>query len=337
MNELIADMARRVISGRELDIAEISALVEAGCRCPYDLMYWANRVRTDRFGSHVGLCAIVSGKLGACGEDCKWCAQSAHYKSKDSCNAKITSLDEIVATYRWAKEQGSCSLGIVNSGRKPTGADIDSLTAAAAKLQLQQSKAAAKNPDSFKLCASLGELTDSQAEQLVEMGFRRYNHNLETSANMFRQLVTTHTYDDRLRTLKIVRRAGMEICCGGLFGLGEKWSDRIQLALTLRDEVCPDVIPLNFLHPIDSTPLGVATPLKPIEILTIIAIFRLIIPDADIKIAGGREHNLRDMQSWIFYAGATSCMIGNYLTTAGRSAEDDLRMISDLGLTLRRP
>ena len=126
----------------------------------------------------------------------------------------------------------------------------------------------------------------------------------------------------------------MSLCCGGIFGLGESWDDRVDLALTLRDEVHPDVVPLNFLHPIPGTPLEKARPLAPMEILTIIAVFRLVLPRVDLKVAGGREVNLRDMQSWIFHAGATSCLIGNYLTTQGRPAEEDLQMIADLGLAV---
>jgi len=182
----------------------------------------------------------------------------------------------------------------------------------------------------------MGELTDSQARRLVAAGFRRYNHNLETSRRMYPQMVTSHTYEDRLRTIEVARCAGLRLCCGGLFGLGETWADRAELALALRDQVRPDVVPLNFLHPIPGTPLGGATPLKPLEILSIIAVFRLVMPTVDIKVAGGREHNLRDMQSWMFHAGATSCLIGNYLTTAGRPVGEDLRMIADLGLKIVR-
>ncbi len=216
-------------------------------------------------------------------------------------------------------------MGIVNSGRRPDEADLQAAERAAEAIRQARG-------DETRLCASLGELTGEQARRLASAGFTRYNHNLETSRRMYERMVTTHVYDDRLATLAACREAGLRICSGGIFGLGETWDDRIDLAMTLRDQVGADVVPLNFLHPIPGTPMADATPLGPMEILSIIAVFRLALPDVDLKIAGGREANLRDLQSWMFYVGGTSCIIGNYLTTKGRSAADDLKMIEDLGL-----
>ena len=153
---------------------------------------------------------------------------------------------------------------------------------------------------------------------------------------MYARMVTTHAFEDRLATLDAARRAGISLCCGGLFGLGETWDDRIEMALILREKVKPAVVPMNFLNPIPGTPLARAQPLAPMEILRIIAIFRLAMPDVDVKLAGGREVNLRDMQSWAFHAGSTSTMVGNYLTTTGRTAEEDLQMLQDLGLRVVR-
>jgi biotin synthase len=162
----------------------------------------------------------------------------------------------------------------------------------------------------------------------------RYNHNLETSRDFFPKVVTSHSFEDRLGTLAAARGGGLRLCCGGIFGIGESWLDRVDLAVTLRDEVQPDVVPLNFLHPIPGTPLEGASPLPPLEILTIIALFRLAMPEVDLKIAGGREKNLRDLQSWVFYAGGTSTLLGNYLTTTGRPARADLQMVADAGLRI---
>jgi len=328
VDDLIAQSARQVLTGRPLQRAEILALADEGAKRPHDLMYWANRVRTAHFANTVRFCSIVAGKLGACSEDCKWCAQSARYDT--ACPAKVTSTEDMVAAGWQAGQWGASSFGIVNSGRRPTTADIAAAADAARKLQ---SSAEGAN---VTLCASMGELTASQARELASAGFRRYNHNLETSERMYRQVVTTHTYQDRLRTIANARRSGMRLCCGGIFGLGETWADRVDLALALRDQVRPEVVPLNFLHPIPGTPLADREPMAPLEILRVIAIFRLVLPTVDIKIAGGREHNLRDMQSWMFYAGATSCVVGNYLTTSGRSAAADLQMIEDLSLKVVR-
>ena len=146
-------------------------------------------------------------------------------------------------------------------------------------------------------------------------------------------MVTTHSYDDRMATLRAARAAGMALCCGGIFGIGETWNDRIELAFTLRDEVKPDGIPLNFFDARPSTPLANAATLSPLECLHIIALFRFVLPTTNIKIAGGRRL-LRDLQSWAFHAGATSLMVGDYLTTTGRDLAMDLQMVTDLGLEL---
>jgi len=216
----------------------------------------------------------------------------------------------------------------VNSGRCPSARDISDVAAAAGDISAE--------PDCrIGVCASLGELTDEQASDLASAGVRRYHHNLETSRRHFTEMVTTHTYDDRLVTLAAARRAGMELCCGGLFGIGETWEDRIELALTIRDEVRPQAVPLNFLHPVPGTPLENQPALAPMEILSIIAAFRMVLPEVDIRLAGGRERNLRNLQSWMFYAGASGFMIGNYLTTTGRKPPDDLQMIADLGMSVK--
>jgi biotin synthase len=326
LSEGIAEIARAVLSGRGLESSEVFALAERGSRRPHELLYWAHRVRTARFGSAVKLCSIAPRKLGGCSEDCKWCAQSV-VSARGVISPRRTVREEVLGASRQAARQGASSFGIVNSGRRPARGDIADV------IELSR-RIAEEVPARIEVCASMGELTDGQAHQLAAAGVTRYNHNLETSRRFYPTVVTTHSYDDRLRTLNAARKVGMRLCCGGIFGIGESWGDRVDLALTLRDEVRPQVVPLNFLHPIPGTPLGDAIPLKPLEILTIIAVFRLVLPDVDLKVAGGREANLRDMQSWIFYAGATSCLIGNYLTTPGRPPEEDLRMIADLGLTV---
>jgi len=324
----VADIGRAVLAGRRLTRPQIRLLVDSAQQAPYEVLYWAHRVRTARFGAGVRLCSIVAGKLGGCSEDCKWCAQSARC-GPGTGPARYAGLDDIHAAARQAASRGAASLGIVNSGRRPSTRELEGVLKAAEQIRRDAECG-------LGICASLGELSDEQAAALHAAGVTRYNHNLETSRGFFGRVVTTHTYEDRLETLAAARRAGMSLCCGGIFGLGESWEDRIDLAITLRDEVSPEVVPLNFLHPIPGTPLADSPRLEPAEILNVIAVFRLILPDVDLKIAGGRESNLRDRQSWMFYAGATSCIIGNYLTTPGRGAEEDLRMIADLGLEVVR-
>lgn len=321
MNSRIAEIGRRVLDGDRLSGPDALALVKAALKAPYDLFYWAHQVRTQRFGRAMRFCSIVSGKTGACTEDCKWCAQSA--VCRNGPQPSRADLSQIYLAAQQAHKNHAFTIGIVNSGRRPSQRDMDDLVTAAGNIRSQHD---------IGVCASLGELTDDQAARLAQAGIICYNHNLETSRRFYPTVVSSHNYDDRLRTVAAVRKAGIKVCCGGIFGLGETWEDRIELALTLRDEAQPDVAPLNFLHPIAGTPLERSKPMEPLEILTVVAIFRLVLPGVDLKIAGGRELNLRQMQNWAFYAGATSAIIGNYLTTSGQSPAEDLRMAADSGL-----
>jgi biotin synthase len=167
------------------------------------------------------------------------------------------------------------------------------------------------------------------------MGVLRVNHNLETSRRHFSNICSTHTYDDRVNTIRIAKEAGLSICSGGIFGMGEVWEDRLDMAFALQ-ELGVDVVPINFLNAIDGTPLhGKRDNLEPMEALHIIALYRFMLPDRELKIAGGRENILRDMQSWIFFAGGSSFLIGNYLTTFGRTPDQDHQMLRDLGLPFK--
>ena len=327
VDSIISRVARGVLSGRGACRDELLECAKLGAaEDHYQLLGCANQIRTKHFANTVRLCSIAAGKLGACSEDCKWCAQSAAFGSGRT-GPELTPAGDLVAAARNAADNRASSFGIVNSGRRPGKSDFQAVLAAAGQIRSNVN-------GEMRLCASLGSLTGAHAAQLAAAGVTRYNHNLETSERMYGRMVSTHSYQDRLDTLQTARQAGLSLCAGGIFGIGETWEDRIDMGLTLRDEIKPDVVPLNFLTPIPGTPLGGAEPLSPREILNIIAMYRLMLPTTDIKIAGGREVNLRDMQSWIFYAGATSILIGNYLTTAGRSADDDLTMISDLGMVI---
>ncbi len=327
MNQQIADMGRRALAGERLGRPVLSAWVEGFDAAPHDALYWANAVRTDRFGRQVKLCSIAAGRTGGCGEDCKWCAQSR--RVSPPAEPVRTTPECIADAADQASARRAASFGVVNSGRRPARRDLDEVATAAEIIT-------GRCEETLQICASLGELTPDEARRLVEAGVTRYNHNLETSRRFFPSVVGSHCYDDRMATLRTAREAGMGLCCGGIFGLGESWDDRIDLALTLRDEVRPDVVPLNFLNPIPGTALADIPRLAPTEALGIVALFRVAMPDVDLKIAGGREVTLRDLQSWMFHAGVTSCLIGNYLTTLGRDAQQDLQMIDDLGLEVVR-
>ena len=327
VDSIILRVARNVLAGGGPSRDELLECAKlAAAEGHYELLHCANQIRVKHFANTVRLCSIGAGKLGACSEDCKWCAQSAAF-STGRTRPELTAAGDLAAAARGAERNRASSFGIVNSGRKPGESDFQAVLEAAERIRQNVS-------GEMRLCASLGSLTAAQAARLVAAGVTRYNHNLETSERMYGRMVTTHSYQDRLETLQTAKDAGLGLCAGGIFGIGETWEDRIDTGLTLRDEVRPDVVPLNFLTPIPGTPLADADPLGAREILNIIAMYRLMLPATDIKIAGGREVNLRDMQSWIFHAGATSILVGNYLTTAGRSPKDDLAMISDLGLQI---
>ena len=325
MNPIIAQLAGDVLAGRLLDADQADTLARIDGDELYDLFYWANAVRTKHFGRSVTFCSIAAGKVGACSEDCRFCAQSARYATHVAAEPRATT-DQLVEAARQGSAGGAKWFGIVNSGRAAGRADIDQVAAAVPRI-------AAAGLKDIAPCASLGCLTREQAVQLRQAGLTRYHHNIETSRRFFPQIVTTHTFDERIETLRNARSAGMEICSGGIFNLGETWADRIDMALTLRD-LAVDMVPMNFLNPIPGTPLENRPAMAPLDVLKTITLFRLLMPTTSLKMAGGREVNLRELQSWMYYCGATSCMVGNYLTTCGRPGAVDRQLVADLGLTV---
>lgn len=316
---MIARTAQAVLDGASLDHAAAARLAAVQGESLIDLFYWANKIRIRFVGHAVRFCSIVAAKVGNCSEDCAYCSQSAHFTTGID-TSKMT-VDQMQTAAAEAVENGASSFGIVNAGRGPTESELD---------WLEPFFETASKEGRIRPCATLGELNESQAHRLRDMGVLRVNHNLETSRRHFPNVVTTHTYDDRVRTIRTAKAAGLSICSGGIFGMGEHWDDRIDMALTLR-ELGADVVPINFLNRIDGTPLhGRCEDLSPMEALKIIAVYRFLLPDRELKVAGGREKILRDLQSWIFMAGASSFLIGNYLTTYGRTPDHDHQMLRDL-------
>jgi len=313
--------ARRIEAGRPLGRQDALALLAEAERDPWPLLHEADRICRRLRGRSVYLCSIVAVKLGRCGEDCRWCAQSARWSTGVQPHP-LMAVDELLRCARGAAEAGAGNFCLVSSGGQLSAGEFDAVLEAGREIGRRTGLA---------MCASLGAIAPEAARRLVEAGFVRYNHNLETSARHFPKVCSTHTYEDRVRSARAVRDAGLELCSGGLFGMGETDEDRVDLALAVRD-LGADVVPLNFLHPIPGTPLADAAALEPLKILSIIALFRLLLPDRLIKVAGGRGRNLRDLQSLAFLAGADSCIIGNYLTTTGRPPKEDLAMFRDLGL-----
>jgi len=326
MNETVSSLAKRILGGAILDRAEIDTLLEESKSDYDDLLYWANKIRQKFFDNKIKVCSIVPGRLGGCDQDCAFCAQSVRYDTAVEKKARLLSDDQILAGAAAASQNGAGNFGIVYSGRAVSEAEL---------VRIEKLVRRIKDKYGLAVCVSLGIITAEQAKRLVQAGVSRYNHNLETSKRHFPNIVTTHNYADRIRTIEVAKEAGLGICAGGIFGIGESQADRVDMALELR-RLGADTVPMNFLHPIEGTPLGQAESLSPMQILRIIAIFRFILPKTNLKIAGGRVLNLRDLQSWMFYAGATSILSGNYLTTTCRAVAQDMQMLADLGLEVER-
>ncbi|MHC4260356.1 MAG: biotin synthase BioB, partial [Planctomycetota bacterium] len=321
MKARIEQIANSCLAGEQIGSEQVDSLLAEAESDPDSLLYWANRIRQRFFGNKVKVCAIVPGRLGGCSQDCKFCAQSARYNT-DYQKTQTLSDEEIMGAAEQAKLSGVRNFGIVYSGKTANGNELTRLEGLISEI---------KNRLGVKVCASLGVITTEQAQRLTQAGLTGYNHNLETSESHFANIVTTHKYADRVSTIRAAKEVGLRVCAGGIFGIGESDNDRVQMALKLR-ELNVDIVPMNFLHPIEGTPLGETKTLEPRDILRIIALYRFILPQTTLKIAGGRVLNLRDLQSWIFYAGANAILSGNYLTTSGRAVEEDMQMLADLGM-----
>ena len=319
----VFDLRNRVLRGGQITRDEAVSLFTLEGPDLVDLMAAANRIRHQFLGNRISFCSIVNAKSGRCAEDCVFCAQSVRYQTGAP---EYPLLDEeaILAEMRKAADAGSGCFGIVAAWRGLTkGRILDQVCSVLSKIRAE----GLIHPD-----ASLGIIDDPEvARRLAEAGCYEYNHNLETSRRNFPNICTTHTYDDRLKTIRLLKAEGILICSGGIFGLGETVEDRVDMLFDLRD-LAVDTVPINFLNPIPGTPMGDTAKMSPLECLRCLAVARFILPGADIKSAGGREVCLRDLQSMMFFAGASSTMLGNYLTTAGRNAAADLQMVEDLGL-----
>jgi len=315
----VIDISTKAARGEALTREEgLTILSARGSDLTY-LLAGAQNIREKHFGNRVELCSITNAKSGRCSENCSFCAQSVHYQTQAPVYP-MRRREEIVAAARDAQRDGSGCFGIVTSGTRPEpGGELEEILAA-----IREIRATTSIPPS----ASLGLLDAETARLLADAGCVTYHHNLETARSFFPQVCTTHDYELDVDTVRVAKQAGMKVCCGGIFGLGESPEQRLELALTLRD-LQVDSVPLNFLNPVEGTPLAGRHELTPMDCLRIVALFRHILPDRKISVCGGREVNLREFQSWIFMAGASGMMIGNYLTTAGRNLDMDLQLLRD--------
>lgn len=313
----LKEMNRAADEGRPVAPETALEMLRSGPNDIPEIFACASRMRVRSFGSRLHLCSILNAKSGACSEDCSFCAQSAHHRTHvDSFD--LLDPGKIVQAYDESAKLPIEHFGVVASGRALRDRDIEKVCEAAESRQ----------ETGVEWCASMGCLDRDRLIKLRKAGFKRFHHNLETAESFFPSVCTTHDYSIRLETVRTAAEAGLEVCCGGILGIGESPEQRVEFATILSRESV-DCIPLNFLIPIPGTLLEHMEPMKPLDMLRSIAMFRMMNPRAEIKVAAGRVH-MRDLQSMIFYAGATGMMIGSLLTVAGREVEKDIQMLRDL-------
>jgi biotin synthase len=321
----IDEITQRVLNGGEASAAEGQWLL--GLHHDYLpwLMAGADRIRKSNRGDEIEVCAISNVRSGNCSENCSFCSQSGHHKGTSAPVYGFIESEDLTQQAQRARDWGASDFGVVSKG---WGMRSDK-----ERQKLGEYFKEMEQQSDIGRCASLGVLTEQTANELKDMGLENYHHNLESAESFFDNVCTSHTYQENIDTIRHARDAGLRVCAGGILGMGESLDQRIELAVQLR-ELGVESVPLNFLSPQAGTPMADREPMDAHEILQSIAVFRYLLPRAEIRIAGGRQF-LGDMQSMIFMAGASGVMIGDYLTTSGRSVNDDLKMFDDLKLRVR--
>ncbi len=309
---------RRQLTAAEL--AELAALPDADVPA---LAALAHEVRLAWCGPEVEVEGILSAKTGGCPEDCHFCGQSSKFDTQVQATPFLDT-DEVLAAAAETARLGASEFCIVLAVRGPDERTVQRI------LELVP---LVRDRTGLNVAVSAGILTDEQAARLADGGVHRYNHNLETARSYFPSIVTTHTWEERFQTCELVRAHGMELCCGVLLGMGESVAQRLELIAQLR-EVEPAEVPINFLNPRPGTPLADRLVVEPLEALRWIALFRLGLPSVILRYAGGREVTLRELQAMGMTSGINALIVGNYLTTLGRSPEEDLQMLDDLRMPI---
>ncbi|VGO17026.1 Biotin synthase [Pontiella desulfatans] len=317
-------LANRILDGGEpISREEALAVLNSSDDELLEVLQAAYLIRKNWFGKKVSLHVLKNAKSGVCPEDCSFCSQSKT-STAEVAEYEMQSADEIVAGAAEAMEMQALRYCVVTSSRAPSEGELKIITEAASRIK-------AANPQ-LELCASMGFLTEEKAQRLKDSGVDRFNHNLETSANFYPSICSTHQYEDRVETAKTVKKVGLDLCCGGLIGMGETLEDRVDLALALK-ELQADSAPINFLDPREGTELEGQERLTPNDCLRTLAMFRFVLTHAEVRIAGGRETCLRHLQPLSLYP-ANSMFTNGYLTTGGSGYEADKQMIEDAGFEL---
>ena len=313
------ELADRVLDGHSANFDEAITVLRSSDDEILEVLDAAFRVRRAHHGRDVRIHVLQNAKSGACPEDCSFCSQSTAFDTGVE-RYRMQSVDEIVAGARRAYEMRAVKYCIVTATRGPSASELDTVCEAVRQI---------KSEMDINICTSLGLLEDGQAEQLAAAGVSRFNHNLETARRYYPEVCSTHDFEDRIETVRKAKRAGLEACCGGIVGMGETEEDRVALALELR-ELEVESIPVNFLDPRPGTPLDDVERMSPGACLRTLCMFRFVNPARDIRVAGGREVNLRRMQSLALYP-ANSIFVDGYLTTGGQGYDADIQMIEDAG------
>ena len=318
---LINELKQKVLNEEMIEKSEALKLYNEPLE---ELCEAANEIRKYFCGNKFDICTIVNAKSGKCSEDCKYCAQSAYYDT--SCEEyPLISIDDMLSDAKYNQEKGVLRYSIVTSGKRLSKKEVE---------KVKKSVEQMKKETSIHICGSLGLLDREDYEGLYQSGMKRIHNNLESSMKNFENICTTHTFRDKVVSIEFAKNAGMEICSGGIFGVGEDIEDRIDLAISLR-ELQIKSIPINILNPIKGTPFENLSILSQDEIRRIIAVYRFILPDSYIRLAGGRGL-LDDKGKSCFLSGANAMITGDMLTTSGISIDTDLNMISDLGCEVEK-
>ena len=326
VNDDILSVARQQVleEGRGLTADQVLTVLELPDERLEELLQLAHEVRVRHCGEEVEVEGIVSVKTGGCPEDCHFCSQSGLFPSP--VRAAWLDIPSLVEAAKETAATGATEFCIVAAVRGPD---------ARLMKQMREGVAAIREAVDINIAASLGMLTQEQVDELAEMGIHRYNHNLETAKSYFTNVVTTHTWEERWDTLRMVRDAGMEVCCGGIVGMGESPEQRAEFAGQLA-ELEPDEVPLNFLNPRPGTPFAEQSVIEPREALKIIGAFRLALPRTILRYAGGREIALGDLGTREgLLGGINAVIVGNYLTTLGRKPDADLELLQELSMPVK--
>jgi len=323
MEKQFLDILEKIENNQNISKEDAFFILNLNKKFLPDLLYFASFVRNKFFENKISTCSIINAKSGQCSEDCKYCAQSSHFNT----NVTVYDLKEKNEILNTAFEENKRSLrfSIVTSGKKINHKDFEKIKDT---FQSFQNFGITQKP-----CASLGILSKQELNELKNSGVKRFHHNIETSKKFFPKICSTHTFEERLQTIKNAKDVGLEVCVGGILGLGESLDDRIDFLFEIKN-INPNSVPLNFLNPIKGTPLENQKIIDLWEAVKIIALARFILPNKIIKIGAGRLEVFKDNQALPFLAGANGMIVGNLLTTKGRNPKEDLKLINDLGFVI---